>query len=302
MDNNDKLFVELINHILLTKPNLVNVIERISNEIATDLKLKVDGSYCNERSILENYVSQLRLSSGFVVDIAASDGFTQSCTLGLFSRAGWNGLAVEMDSRKFSELAKLYSRFSGAKLARCRVTPSNVVELLRGYEVESDLTVLNLDIDSYDLHVIKSILSAGYAPLLITMEINEKIPPGIFFSVDYHSDHAWAGDHFFGCSIDAACYVVKPFGYKLVHLEYNNAFFVRTDLNLITDPDLDAKSAYFAGYQNRNDREQFFPWNSNVDHWMQLARDDAIKAVSAFFGGYQGLFTLAKSEEIFGEI
>lgn len=56
----------------------------------------INGSSAGERVILEEPLRDLNITNGFVVDIAASDGFTQSCTFGLFGTEGWAGLAVEM--------------------------------------------------------------------------------------------------------------------------------------------------------------------------------------------------------------
>src|SRR6202043_16319 len=97
-------------------------------------------------------------------------------------------------------------------------------------EVPSDFTLLNLDIDSYDLHVIGELLKGDFRPKIISMEINEKIPPPLFFSVNFDDAHYWRGDHFYGCSLSAAASVVKPYGYKLESLQSNNAIFVRDDV------------------------------------------------------------------------
>ena len=85
-----------------------------------------------------------------------------------------------MDPFKFSKLAFLYSVFPNAKLARGRVTPGSVESLLSA-EVPTDYALLNLDIDSYDLAVIDEMLKSGYKPTIISMEVNEKIPPPIYF-------------------------------------------------------------------------------------------------------------------------
>jgi len=178
-----------------------------------------DNSYANEYSVLSDIVSRIGIEKGYVIDVAASDGLTQSCTLGFFGRKDWSGLAVEMDPNKFYKLSFLYSDFPNAKLARTRVTPYNIQSLLEGYETPKNITLLNLDIDSYDLFVIEAMLKSDYKPMIISMEINEKIPPGIFFTVNYDDEHYWQQDHFFGCSIEAAAMTVRPYGYILYKLE-----------------------------------------------------------------------------------
>src|ERR1700722_16850208 len=169
-----------------------------------------DNSYAGEFEYLRLLLKKLNITGGFVVDIAASEGVTQSSTLGFFSNRDWRGLAVEMDPEKFANLAFIYSQFEDVKLARCRVTPVNVEALLVGNEVPQDFTLLSLDIDSYDLSVMDEMLRAGFRPQIVSMEINEKIPPPVYFTVNFEDSHFWQGDHFYGCSLAAAASVVKP--------------------------------------------------------------------------------------------
>ena len=254
-----------------------------------------DSSYANERDILESLLKSLGMHSGFIVDIAASDGFSQSCTLGLFGSKKWSGLAVEMDPDKFSILAYIYSSFPNAKLARTRVTPNNIVDLLKSFEVPKDFEVLNLDIDSYDLYVIKSMLIGGFKPRVITMEINEKIPSGVYFTVDFDENHYWQTDHFYGCSIDAASEVVKEFGYILWKVEYNNAFFIKNEVASLYFEDQAAEQAYTKGYKIRADRRAKFPHNADVDHWLNLNSTEAVREIAEYFIRYRGKFTVRQN-------
>lgn len=222
-----------------------------------------------------------------MVDIAASNGVSQSCTLQLFESERWGGLAVEMDPLKFAILSFIYARFRGTRLARCRATPHNVCALLAGNEVPKEFDLLNLDIDSYDLFVLESVLSDGYRPKVVTMEINEKIPPPIYFTVTYEESHYWKADHFYGCSIAAASQLVKPCGFHLESIQYNNAFFVRSDLAVRSGiEDLSPEAAYSAGYANRPDRATMFPWNANVDAALTSSPEEAVKLFSRIFEKY----------------
>jgi hypothetical protein len=240
-----------------------------------------DGQSHGEYEILNDLTNKLDINNGFVIDIAASDGYSQSCTLGFFRRAGWSGLAVEMDPIKFSSLSFLYANYPNVKLAKNRVTPNNIKSLLDAFEVPKDISVLNLDIDSYDLYVIEQMLKADYRPSIISMEVNEKIPSGIFFTVDYDDEHYWKADHFYGCSIDAASIVVKPFGY-ILYLSSNNYL------------DLTAENAYNLGYKNVVNREELFPYNADVDHWLHSNTDVSIDSIREYFKKYEGKFTLRK--------
>ena len=58
------------------------------------------------------------------------------------------------------------------------------IGVLRTISMSSDF--LNLDIDSYDLEVMKKILEKNFRPKVISMEINEKIPPPIYFAAKFN--------------------------------------------------------------------------------------------------------------------
>lgn len=249
-------------------------------------------SFAGERETLEGLAELVGLHSGFVVDIAASDGVSQSSTIGLFASPGWRGLAVEMDVEKFSKLAQTYAAFEFAGLARTRITPSNVNCVLEAFEVPKSFSVLNLDIDSYDLRVLEACLQAGYKPSIVTMEINEKIPAGVFFTVEYDAQHFWQGDHFYGCSADAASEIVKPYGYILWKVQYNNAFFVDSSVCVPGMADLPAGVAWKSGYRDAPNRRQLFSYNSNVEHWLELEPEAAVASISNFYSDYEGKYSI----------
>jgi hypothetical protein len=207
---------------------------------------------------------RLKIGRGVPVDIAASDGVTFSSTLSLY-RDGWSGLAVEADRDAFAKLCHAYKPFDRVNVASVLVTLKNVVELLRVYNI-SAIDFLNIDIDSYDLDVTLALLDGGCRPSVISIEINEKIPPPIYFSLRYADGKQERGvpSNFHGCSATAAAHEIKPRGYVLDRIAHNNAFFVRSDLNA---KDLDVAEAYRIGYADRPDRLALFPWNEPFEEW-----------------------------------
>jgi hypothetical protein len=130
------------------------------------------------------------------------------------------------------------------------------------------------------------------------MEINEKIPTGVKFSVLFDKHHFWKGDHFYGCSLDAAADLVKPFGYSLIGLEYNNAFFLTNEHASGKFTDLTTKEAYDNGYAKRKDRKEKFPSNSDVESWLALDNQTLIMKIDEYFDVYKGKYLLEKSEFI----
>ena len=250
-----------------------------------------DYSFAGEAALVETLLEQLEVRQGYAADIAASDGVSQSCTVGLY-RKGWRGLAVEFDPEKFSKLAYAYEEFD-VVLTRCKVTPSNVASVLRAAEVPSDFDFLNLDIDSYDLAVIEGVLSAGFRPKLISMEINEKIPPPLYFTVLFADDHVWKGDHFYGCSAVAADQTVSRYGYLLQSIQANNAVFIKRDLAAAHGMvGKDVTEAYRCGYRDRAGRAEQFPWNRNVDAALDMTPEEAFAFFTQFFAPYRGRYEL----------
>ncbi|MBL8550618.1 MAG: methyltransferase domain-containing protein [Hyphomonadaceae bacterium] len=252
-----------------------------------------DHSYAGEAGAIRTLVEKLRLKDGYAIDIAASDGVTQSCTLPLFRDGGWRGLAVEYDPNKFAKLAYAYAAFPQVALAKCKVSPENIVALLGAHGSPLEPDFVNLDIDSYDLFVMKAMLEGGYRPKLVSMEINEKLPPPLYFTVLFDEKHVWREDHFFGCSATAASETVKPFGYVLAQLNYNNAMFVEASLAAEAGiDDLPIGAAYASGYRDRADRAIVFPWNRNVDKALDLPPDEAMSFFNEHFRDYAGRYEL----------
>ena len=243
-------------------------------------------SYFDEQSVINRYLKNLEIKKGFCVDIAASDGVTMSNTYALF-RKGWNGLAVECDSKKFSMLSDAYAEFKNVNLSKCLVTPLNVVSLLQAHSVPINFDFLNLDIDGYDYFVLEKIFEA-FRPKLICTEINEKIPPPIKFTVKWDNNYVWASDHFYGQSISQLDIIVKKHKYALAELHYNNAFLI--PLELSSSPSLSPEDAYYAGYLNQPDRKNKFPWNKDMEDVLQMSPVDALSFIDNYFKKYEGLY------------
>jgi hypothetical protein len=241
-----------------------------------------------EDDIIRNLLGKIALRHRFAVDIGAGDGETMSNSYALFA-SGWEGLAAEWDGPKFARLAYRYAGFPGARLARVRVTPENVLGLLAAAEAPREFGFLNLDIDSFDYFVLERLLSA-YRPSLICAEINEKIPPPLKFSVKWDPAHHWAQDHFFGQSLSMLEELGKAHDYALVGLEYNNAFLIPRELNPV--PTLPAAEAYRAGYASRPDRLQRLPWNRDMEPLLSMDAEAAKAFVRGKFSPYEGKYLL----------
>tara|TARA_B100000401_G_scaffold151984_1_gene101303 strand:- start:59 stop:946 length:888 start_codon:yes stop_codon:yes gene_type:complete len=254
-------------------------------------KKNIDFSGHGETQAVKQYLKNDSLDFNYFVDIGASDGVSSSSTLEFAKMANWHGLSIEYDDSKFSKLQYVYRKYKNISLANKKVTPDSIVDILHDYEVPKNFSFLNIDIDSYDLEVSKSLFQLGYRPDIVSIEINEKIPPPIYFNVKYDQEHFWQGDHFFGCSLTAAIEEFSKFDYLLAEFRLNNAIFV----NLIKFPELTPKNAsiaYEEGYKSIINRKELFKYNHDVEILHELNNDEKIVFINNLFKKYKNMYEL----------
>jgi hypothetical protein len=248
-------------------------------------------SSLNEEKIISEIIQTINIKHNFFVDIGAANGVSWSNTC-LLAINGWKGLAVEYNSEDFAELAEEYQAFPDVNLSRCMVTPETVVSLLSANKVPREFGVLSLDIDSYDYAVLEQILNY-YRPSLICVEINEKIPPPIKFTVKWEPEkwnpnHIWNKDYFYGQSISQLHELCTEHGYGIVDLEYNNAFLVPKQISRM--PILNPEEAFKKGYLERTDRKEKFPWNAEIEEVYSLSPEAALNFINKMFKKYEGKY------------
>jgi hypothetical protein len=115
-------------------------------------------------------------------------------------------------------------------------TPSNIIDLMKKYDVSKELDVLSVDCDMDDFYVTREILVGGYRPRVLINEFN--INFGFEWSVSTmpkpvgeESDpkYSWQKDCYFGVSAKALILLAKAFGYSPVFANTVNLIFVRID-------------------------------------------------------------------------
>jgi hypothetical protein len=245
-----------------------------------------------EEKFLQQLLQKLEIPSGFFVDIAAGDGFSSSPIYALVKN-DWSGFCVEMDRTKFLRLTYLFHKFTKIDLSAQKVTPMNAEFLLKSHEVPKNFEFLNMDIDSFDLEVTTNILKS-FSPKIISIEINEKIPPNIYFNTKWSDKLKWDNWHFYGCSISAAVEEIEPFGYELLEIVYNNAFFIKTEkLNRSTLEKV--KNLFESGYLNKNDREQLFGYNSEFEPLLKYSPEIQLRELNLAFKKYLGSYEIRET-------
>lgn len=227
------------------------------------------------------------------VDIGAGNGVNMSCTLQLAKSDDWKGVLFEIG--EIFNLTYNYKNFSNIKIAKIKVTPNNIVNLLEGFDVIKEFGFLNLDIDSYDFEVMSKILKAGFNPYVISMEINEKFPPPISFYVKYNSELSYPIGHFYGCSIVAAESLLSKNGYFLSHIYGNNAFFLNKKFyNLERKKSI--SEIYEEGYINFPNRKEVFYYNKDVDELLSLSPEESIVFIENKFKNLHGEYVLKNTK------
>lgn len=222
-----------------------------------------------------------------IVDIASGDGVTQSAVWPILQKfPDCGGLCVEVDPGSFSNLATIYTKFPHVALARLKVTPMMVSELFSASEVPKAFDLLNLDIDSFDLPVLEAVLRDHWQPSILSMEINEKFPPSIYFSVNYNPEFAWDGGHFYGCSISAAAELLAEFDYEPIDLRGNNLIAVPRNRIPTRWEKRSISQLYDDGYLTLRREAGHFAWNANVDHWQDMPSHSLLGEIRKFFAQY----------------
>ena len=224
-------------------------------------------------------------NSLYIVNIGANDGKTMDPLYEYFA-AGASGLLVELDDQNFALLNANVPWDDRVTKVQQTITPANVGDVFLSHGVPRVPDILKIDIDSYDVIVVEHMLSdTSFRPKIIIMEINEKIPPPISFTINYYQPYSYKGDHCYGVSIEKAVSAANAHGYAAVALDWNNLILVderhygfRFDVL-----DKSTTSLYNTGYWNRKERASKFPWNADVDHWVLLAHDDVDSAQRAIF-------------------
>ena len=205
----------------------------------------------------------------FIINVGANDGATSDPVYSLFA-AGASGLLVEVNSDLYSLLKNNVPWNRTIKL-NAPMTPSNIVNVLIDHKVPQVFDIFKIDIDSFDLFVVDALLqNQTFAPKLIIMEINEKIPPPIQFTINQCNAHGWRGDNCFGASIEKIIQFLSIYRYSPVALNWNNLYLIPSNL-VNASLDTSAKSLYDVGYWKRSGRAQKFPWNADIDNWAERA-------------------------------
>jgi hypothetical protein len=177
-------------------------------------------TFHDEHLVIDFYIKNLennvKLNKN-LIDIGAGDGVDMSNTFNLIME-GFSGHLIEMNSSKFAKLSTIYRKFSNVTLHRAKVTPHNIINLINFCEIDQEVDVLNLDIDSYDFFVLVELLKHRNFKFLI-LEINPYFPINIDFSVTYDKEFTPQAGLFQGASVSKFYKILQSNNYCIVHVD-----------------------------------------------------------------------------------
>ncbi len=183
-----------------------------------------------EDGIIAELFRRIGTTGKAFVEFGVEDGL-ECNTAYLARRAGWSGVMMEADERRFAALRRNYGKFPNVKLLHAAVGVENVAQLFSEAGVEREFDLLSVDIDGNDYWVWKAVL-AGYAPRVCIVEFNLNYPPPARWVMEYDPAFRWDDTTYFGASLSSLVALGAAHGYAFAGADCNmvNAFFVRREL------------------------------------------------------------------------
>lgn len=226
-------------------------------------------------SLLSEIFNKIPNPSNYIIDIGASSGVNTDPAYEFIINSKYNGLCIEGNKNNIHYL-KQKTKFD---ICDEYIYPHNILSIFKKFNVPINIDILKVDIDGFDLEVIRTILNV-YKPKIIIAEINEKIPPPILFEVKYKDNYVWDESHCFGFSIKSGEVVMNKYDYKIINIyDLNNILCVNEELYKILDLELNTiEELYKVQYIKNHQRFKQLPWNENINYWLKIKNRDELKS------------------------
>ena len=146
-------------------------------------------------------------------------GGSGSNTANLILNEGWDSILLDGDFE--NKEINLYKEY---------LTPENICQIFRKYNVPIELDYLSIDVDSMDLWLLDAVLKE-YSPRLVSVEYNANysIDEAITFPND--TNQRWEIDKGYGASLKALKLAADKYNYHLIGVEtMDDCFFIHNDL------------------------------------------------------------------------
>lgn len=260
----------------------------ITDQIITDTRINI------------NTILSMVTDTGINIDIGC--GWPDSTPSLTLERIYASKLSLLFDPRTdlvpYNETA--YKDKSNVQYSQSLVLPCNIEDTLIKPlgEFKNDVFVLDVDIDGYDFYLTQAILEAGIRPIFLSLEVNEKIPPPIKFSVLYNEKYNGPTGHFYGMSISKA-YELVEYGYDLIQLFFASVILIRRDKNPYYTDNVAYKrfkprtpEELYQKQYLENNLHELVDYNSDVIHWHTLTGNDLKESINDFYAEYDGKYKL----------
>lgn len=191
------------------------------------------------------------------VEIGCGTG--AKCNSANLVHRGWSGVAIDSVERRANRYAK---RFTCIRTLCETVTPENVNSL----QLPKFPQVLSIDIDGFDFHVVKALLSSGSRPSICVVEYNSAFDDRCI-TVPYPmpdlQDHELRKFFYYGAGILAWCRLFARYGYRFVTVDSSgvNAFFV--------DDPIDLNAVSWLSYVDCKSLKERF--GSHAERWKRIS-------------------------------
>lgn len=240
--------------------------------------------------------------TGVYIDIGCQEpGSTPSLPTEKINKSKFS-LLFEPNTHYFLQTKNYYKDHTNIIVESEFITPNNIskkiIEPLENAGLKDDVFLIDVDIDGYDFFVCDALLK-NIRPTFLIVEINEKIPPPIKFTVLYNETYTGPKEHFYGSSI-CKMFELTKYDYDAIKLFFNTLIFVNKNKNpYYTDPDkfiafkpVSPKELYYKGYL-KDRLHELIDYNQNVKHW-QTKHDptDLINSINEYFLQYKDMFSI----------
>lgn len=201
----------------------------------------------------------------------------------------------------FNETKYFYKDFSNVVVTSEFITPDNIASTIIEPlgEEKNNVFVMDIDIDGYDFYLTESILKTNIKPTFLSLEINEKIPPPIKFSILYNNLYKFPDAHFYGMSI-AKAEELTQYGYDLIQLFFNSLILVKKDQNpyykdnaLYKDFKPRTALELYNGQYINNNLYKKIEHNQDVSFWQDIKNEQQlIETINNHFYSYTGEYEI----------
>lgn len=170
-------------------------------------------SQSGEEIVIKYIFDNIGTTDKYLVDFGAGDGKYLSNSLALLE-SGWTALRMDGDNKGNPDVKQEF------------ISPENILELFKKYEVPHMFDFLSIDLDSCDFQLLQRILTY-YIPRVICCEYNPAFEPHESKFLKYEKGYQWDETTKYGFSLLAGRKLMNSHGYSLIHNhKFLNLFFI----------------------------------------------------------------------------